>query len=218
MDLRCGRNKNRQAGAVDRTGLVLAAVLACLTLQACLTQDAFQAAGEVASSVSSAVSGVSGAMDAGVQVTASAASAHRGSGDAAQAMRSAAAICLRNFRDLDAALGEFRAGGWEVRPYIDPGAYEIEQGAVYAILSVPDNTCAVKTGDLSLAQARAIGTSLVKEYFPGQYQAGAPEGRSGPCDGYTVFPGRGLIVMSYAAAGNSGECIENNGSAIILDM
>ncbi|MEL6532644.1 MAG: hypothetical protein AAFQ06_06350, partial [Pseudomonadota bacterium] len=45
-------------------------------------------------------------------------------------------------------------------------------------------------------------------------QIGAPPG---PCQGLTNWDARPVLVISFAAAGNSGECIEDGTSSIVIN-
>ncbi len=141
------------------------------------------------------------------------------SGTPQEMMRAAVETCLVEFRDLNNAVAIFQEAGWQTTPFGNPGAYELGKDEVTGSLDASDGTsdgCRFESSAVSIDQARAIGQGLVDQYFEGSYQAGSPEGATGTCDGFTIFPGRGLIVISYDGLGQDPTCPDPNGSSIIV--
>jgi hypothetical protein len=133
-------------------------------------------------------------------------------------MQIIAEICLRNYRTPENAVSELQALGLSFTPGMDAGTWEFSGNAVHGVV-VPDQElyCMIQSGDVSLDQARAAGEEVAHRLFPNLVQAGAPDGRNGPCDGLSVFAPRQLIRIHYAQAGNSGECIDDGTSAIMIN-
>lgn len=136
---------------------------------------------------------------------------------AAANLSGGAQICLTGFRDPAALPATFASAGWTLSPGMDAGSYELAAPGVFGVLVPGDAYCMLQSSEVGLDATRAIGHALVERFFPGTWRAGAPEGGTGPCDGFSVFPGQGLIWMSFSSAGNSGECVDDGG-AIILRM
>ena len=67
--------------------------------------------------------------------------------------------------------------------------------------------------------ARVIGDAIVAEYPAGAFEPGWPgEPSAAPepaCVGYTAWGARPIITLTYAAAGNSGDCIDSGSSIVI---
>jgi predicted small secreted protein len=144
------------------------------------------------------------------------------SGTAAQLNLAAADACLANLRDLSGLVAQLRSAGWDVTPFGGDTEFEVTRqapdgfGSGFVSLG-PDGGC--RFGPVgSLGQARAGAASLVERRFPGQYRPGPPEGAAGPCDGYTVFPGRGLVVLGFEGQGNDPVCPDPSGTDIVIDI
>ncbi|MDW4549512.1 hypothetical protein R5H32_09130 [Defluviimonas sp. D31] len=140
---------------------------------------------------------------------------------AAVNMQLAAEICLRNYRTPDKVVDAFTAAGFALAPGADPGTHEVTAPELWGVIEPgPEQSyCTFQSSRVPLAMAQAIGTALAERLFPGLVQTGHPErGLATPCDGLSVFAPRQLIWIHYAQAGNSGECIDDGTSAIILNM
>ncbi|SDO26222.1 hypothetical protein SAMN05216196_104235 [Lutimaribacter pacificus] len=144
---------------------------------------------------------------------------------AAQNMQLAAEICLRNYRDPGATEPQFREAGFQVGPGMDAGSFEFSApGGVMGIAAPAQGRsyCTVMSEQVPLATAEAIGRALGERLFPGNVTAGSPEQQAGspvpPCGGLSIFAPQRLIRITYAQAGNSGECINDGTSAIIINM
>jgi hypothetical protein len=147
--------------------------------------------------------------------TASATPVQPGTGPAV-AMRSVAEICLRNYRTPDAAPPALEAAGMTLSP-MEGETFEISGPDVWGIVTAGTELyCTVQSTEVPLEIAQEIGGDLAHALFPDLVQPGAPEGGQGPCDGYSIFAPRQLIWLHYAQAGNSGECINDGTSAIII--
>ncbi|MBV7410323.1 hypothetical protein [Maritimibacter sp. DP1N21-5] len=137
--------------------------------------------------------------------------------DPAALVRAFAETCLVNYRTPDEALPALEGLGLTLTAGMDEGSWEVSGPGVMGIVStVPEIYCSIQSTEVNLDNARNIGTSLAERLFPGMIQMGAPEGGNGPCDGLSIFAPRQLIWIRYAQAGNSGECIDDGTSAIII--
>ncbi|MDG4649910.1 hypothetical protein P6F26_15800 [Roseibacterium sp. SDUM158017] len=143
---------------------------------------------------------------------------------AAMNMRLAATLCLQNVRTPGGMAGAFEAAGFVVTPGMDAGTHEVSAPGVSGLLQVRtprEGYCTVMSPIVDLAMANAIGRAITVEvapqaWVPGQpdQQAGAPVG---PCGGFTNWDVTPIVTLRYAAAGNSGECIDDGTSAIIIN-
>lgn len=139
-------------------------------------------------------------------------------------MHLAAELCLRNYRSEAALPDAFRAAGFSVTEGLDAGYYDFEGPQVWGGFSAnPDEGyCYVQSADVPLAIAEEMGERLSRELFPDMVQMGKPEHTVGttvpPCDGLHIFAPQSLITVSYSAAGNSGECLNDGSSAIVINM
>ena len=139
-------------------------------------------------------------------------------------MRLAAELCLRNYRSHAALPDAFNAAGFSVSEGLDAGFFEFQGPQVWGGFNAGAGAayCYVQSSDVSLAIAEEMGERLARELFPGMVELGKPEHPVGtpipPCDGLHIFAPQSLIVMSYSAAGNSGECLTDGTSAIAIIM
>lgn len=151
-------------------------------------------------------------------LTAGALKAQTQSEAAEQNMPLAAELCLSEYRNADALPQSFVAAGFDLTPGRDVSTF---------IFDVPDVTELFVTDPAqgycsmqSEAMANDIDLALSNRLFPGMRQSGGPETPIGtpvgPCDGLPIFAQPGLIRISYAAAGNSGECLNDGTNAIII--
>jgi hypothetical protein len=143
---------------------------------------------------------------------------------AAQNMQLAAELCLRNHRTESEIPQAFAAAGFAVSPYSDNGAFEFTAPGVTGTVDTlpPSAFCSVQSTDVPLEMAEAIGRALADRLFPGAVHEGNPEHVAGtpvdPCEGLQIFATQELLTLSYAVAGNSGECLNDGTSAILIRM
>lgn len=142
---------------------------------------------------------------------------------AAQNMQLATEICLRDIRNAQQIPGRLAQAGFSVGPGLDSGTYEFSAFGVNGLIdaSGSDGFCSVQSTRVPLALASAIGQATADRLYPGAATPGAPSspgsGPAGFCDGLTFWDARPIITVSYAQAGNSGECIDDGTSAILID-
>lgn len=127
-------------------------------------------------------------------------------------MREAAKYCIGNTGRPDLVRGAFESVGFEVSKGMDAGTFEASAPGVWAImdLSGPRTYCSVQSHEVSIPEAREMVDSIMKMFFPSAKMSG-----NGPCDGPVVAFNPPLRV-TFAAAGNSGECLDDGTSAIIV--
>ncbi|MDU8944609.1 hypothetical protein [Ovoidimarina sediminis] len=141
--------------------------------------------------------------------------------DAATAnMMLATEICLRH-QHQDAALpGALQAAGFTVTPGLDQGSYDIQAPELFGVIA--PGYCTFQSQRLPIATAEAIGLAVGEYLFPNGVQPGQPSSQANaprlPCEGFTVWSTRPVITVSYAQAGNSGECVNDGTSAIIIRL
>lgn len=135
-------------------------------------------------------------------------------------MQLAAELCLKNYRTPDAMADAFAAAGFTLAPGMDAGSYEVSAPEMWGIVSPGqgESYCNIQSQAVPLSTAQAIGTALGDRLFPGMASQGSPEGGHGPCDGISILAPQRMIWISYSQAGNSGECIDDGTSAIVLQM
>ena len=139
-------------------------------------------------------------------------------------MRLAIEVCLLNYRTEPGLSEAFLVAGFTLYDGLDPGSYEFEADGVSGLFTTRDATgyCTVQSPLVPLATAEALGAELATTLFPGNVVAGGPEHPVGtpvpPCAGLSVFALQQLITITYAAAGNSGECLIDGTSAVIISM
>ena len=143
---------------------------------------------------------------------------------AAMNMQLALETCMRH-QGLESELPEaLAAAGFEISPGMDAGAFELQAPGIHGVVggTPGDGYCSIQSESVPLALAEAIGSAVGERLFPGKVVAGAPESDAStppaPCEGYTIWDARPVITVSYAQAGNSGECVNDGTSAIILRM
>ncbi len=140
-------------------------------------------------------------------------------------MSLAAEICLRNYRTETGLPDAFRTAGFSISAGLDAGFFNFEGPQVWGGFST-DTTkgyCYVQSGDVSLVIAEEMGLRLANTLFGEDVvELGNPELPVGqpapPCDGLSIFAPQQLIRITYSAAGNSGECLNDGSSAIIIQM
>ena len=143
---------------------------------------------------------------------------------AAMNMQLALDLCLRNYRTEAEIVPAMQAAGFEVRPSMDAGTHEVSAPGISGLVTGdPDaGYCTIQSPQVPLPMAEAIGRAVADRLFPGKVETGGPETPVGtppaPCEGLSVFAPQQLIRITYAAAGNSGECREDGSSAIIVTM
>ena len=139
---------------------------------------------------------------------------------AATNMMLATEICLRH-QHQDAALpGAFQASGFTLVPGMDAGSFEFSGPEVFGLIS--PGFCSIQSQKVAIPTAEAIGLAVGEHLFPNGVQPGQPSSQANaprrPCEGYTIWSTRPVITVSYAQAGNSGECIDDGTSAIIIRL
>ena len=143
---------------------------------------------------------------------------------AAMNMQLALETCMRHQGRENALPAAFQAAGFEVTPAQDAGDYQFEAPGVWGYIAgeTGGGYCTVQSARVPLALAETIGTAVGERLFPGQVTPGSPAGNAAtppaPCEGYSIWDTRPVITVSYAQAGNSGECVNDGTSAIILRM
>ncbi len=136
----------------------------------------------------------------------------------AATMRAVLEACLRNYPEPKRALPALEAAGMTLSPTGDLHSWEMSGEGVFGNVDVSGEIyCSIQSQSVPLETAQAIGTELANSLFPNLVQPGAPEGGNGPCDGLSIFAPRQMLWLRYAHAGNSGECINDGTSAIILN-
>ena len=139
---------------------------------------------------------------------------------AATNMMLATEICLRH-QHRDAALpGALQAAGFTVTPGLDAGSHDIQGPELSGI--VAPGYCTFQSPRVAIPTAEAIGMAVGRHLFPNGVEPGQPSSQANaprrPCEGYTIWSTRPVITVSYAQAGNSGECIDDGTSAIIIRL
>jgi hypothetical protein len=154
-----------------------------------------------------------------------AASAQTAEDAAALNMQLAAELCLRHYRSEGELAPSFQQAGFGVSPYMaDAGVFEVAAPGLYVMVDTNSGSaaCNIQSELVPIPLAEAIGRAVADRLFPGVVQDGAPEHQVGtplrPCEGIQVFAPQQLIAISYAAAGNSGECIADGTSSILIQM
>ncbi|MFK7870541.1 MAG: hypothetical protein AB8B58_15040 [Roseobacter sp.] len=140
---------------------------------------------------------------------------------AAQNMQLAAELCLRNYRTPQTLGQAFSSAGFTLGPSaLAAGVTDFTAPGITGAFQT--GYCYTQSDMVPLPMAEAIGRAVADRLFPGLVHDGAPEHVAGtplkPCEGLQVFAPQNLIAISYAAAGNSGECISDGTSSIIIQM
>lgn len=129
-----------------------------------------------------------------------------------------AKICLTNYRTPDALQNAFTTAGFTVSPSFDAGVFDVSAHGVAGGFDSRSGYCYLMTAVVPLETTQTLTQDLAASLFPGMIQPGHPEtGMESPCNGVSIFAPQKLIWMHYAAAGNSGDCIFNGTSAVIID-
>lgn len=139
-----------------------------------------------------------------------------GSGDANPAlfyMKEAAKFCVGNFGRPDLVEGALRSAGFALTPGMDAGTFEARAPGVYALVDVSSSRtyCSIQSQEVALSEAREIGVAVMNRFFPSAAKSGP-----GACDGLSVNRFQPPLRMSFAQAGNSGECVDDGTSAIVI--
>lgn len=159
-----------------------------------------------------------------VVLTAGALKAQPQSEAAAQNMQRASDLCLREYCNAAALPQAFVAASFNLAPGRDVGTFNFEAPGVSALFVTDPAQVygTVQFEGAALAMDNATGLALSNRLFPGMGQPGGPEALVGtpvgPFDGLSILAPQGLIRISRAAAGNSGECLNDGTSAIIIVM
>ena len=141
--------------------------------------------------------------------------------DAAAAnMMLATETCIRHQNRSAEMPGAFQQVGYTVTPGLDAGFFDISAPELTGLIG--PNYCTFQTTTLGIPTADAIGLAVAEYLYPGGVQPGQPASLANappaPCEGYTIWSARPVISVTYAQAGNSGECINDGTSAIIIRM
>lgn len=141
---------------------------------------------------------------------------------AARAMQSAAAICLNNYRTPENLAPALQNAGFNLIPSIDKGSWEFSGASVQGIAGGDQGSayCKIDSPEVPLNLARGIGLGLAQALLGYELQTenGTPEGRRGACDGLNTLVPQRSIWIHYSNAGNSGECVDDGTSSIIINM
>ena len=141
---------------------------------------------------------------------------------AAQAMQTAASICLGNYRTPENLAPALQNAGFDVMPGMDEGYWEFSGASVQGVAGGDQGSayCVVGSAEVPLDLARGIGLGLAQALLNYELptENGSPEGRRGTCDGLNVLVPQRSIWIHYSNAGNSGECVDDGTSSIILRM
>lgn len=134
-------------------------------------------------------------------------------------MRQAVELCLRNYRTPEGIPAALEAAGYSLTPGMDDGSFELSGAGLWGMVVPGDAYCTFQSQDVPLADAQTMGRDLADTLFPGKVEDGHPEsGMDSPCNGVSIFAPQRLIWVHYAQAGNSGACVDDGTSAVIVDM
>jgi hypothetical protein len=144
---------------------------------------------------------------------------------AAMNMHLALDTCMRHHRRSDDLPDALMSAGFALSPGMDEGTFEFTAPGVFGIIragGAAGGYCSIQSSMVPIAQAEGIGAAVGERYWPGKVVPGSPAGNANtppePCEGYTIWETRPIITVSYAQAGNSGECVNDGTSAIIISM
>lgn len=143
---------------------------------------------------------------------------------AAVNMQLALDTCMRHHRRSDELPKALADVGFSIEPGLDADSYDLEAPGVFGIISTGSHSgyCSIQSPLVPLGLAEAIGTAVGERQFPGKVVPGSPAGNAStppePCEGYAIWETQPIIIVSYAQAGNSGECIDDGTSAINISM
>ncbi|MFK7745800.1 MAG: hypothetical protein AB8B47_12145 [Roseobacter sp.] len=137
-----------------------------------------------------------------------------------QNMRLAMDICLRNYRTPQDMANTFATSGFALNQGLANGATEFTAPSVFG--SFQNGFCSVQSPDVPLAIAEEMGMKLAIDLFGERVERGRPERNINtplqPCEGLHIFATQTLISISYSAAGNSGDCLNDGTSAVQIKM
>ena len=142
---------------------------------------------------------------------------------AAMNMQLAVETCMRHQKQADQLPAALEAAGYSVSPGMDESTFDFSAPGVTGLVQT-DGTgyCSIQSTMVPLDLAEAIGAAVGERLFPGNVTPGSPAGDAStppePCEGYTIWETQPIITVSYAQAGNSGECADDGTSAIIISM
>lgn len=136
-------------------------------------------------------------------------------------LRLAADLCIRNVRIPSDLTDAFTAAGFALTPGLDPGVFEARAPGVFAAFGGTgqwDGFCFAESDQVDLPTAQAIMTAILADFPPGAFERGWPgEASAAPpplCEGYVAWDLRPILTVSFSAAGNSGECVDNGTAQI----
>jgi len=125
-------------------------------------------------------------------------------------------LCLAAYRLPSALPDEFRQAGFTVAPGLDANSFEFDAHGVVGVFQTTTGYCLAQTAVVPLETTQPFIKELSETLFPGMVELGAPEGGNGPCDGLSIFAPQKMIRVSYSATGNSGDCLFDGTSAVII--
>ncbi|MEM1386783.1 MAG: hypothetical protein AAF748_10045 [Pseudomonadota bacterium] len=128
----------------------------------------------------------------------------------------AAKLCMTGSRVPDTLPQIFGEAGFDISPGLGEMEFEVRAHGIFGAFDIGSGYCFIQTAVVPLETTQPMIRDLANTLYPGQVQEGAPEGGTGPCDGLSIFAPRRLIWVSYAAAGNSGECLFDGTSSVII--
>jgi hypothetical protein len=143
---------------------------------------------------------------------------------AAMNMHLALDTCMRHHRRSDELPDALAAVGFALAPGMDAGTFEFTAPGVFGVVTADGMSgyCSIQSSMVPIPQAEGIGTAVGERYWSGKIVPGSPAGNAStppePCEGYTIWETQPIITVSYSQAGNSGECILDGTSAIIITM
>lgn len=126
-------------------------------------------------------------------------------------------ICLTNYRTPGEFQNAFTGAGFTIAPGIDSDVYDLNGYGVWGLFNETTGLCNIQSEAVPLETTQPLIRDLAEQLFPGQVQPGAPEGANGPCDGISIFAPQKLLWVRYSQAGNSGECIFDGTSAVVVN-
>ena len=139
---------------------------------------------------------------------------------ATQNMRLAFELCLRNYRTPQDMPYAFSSTGFTLGRSLDEGVTEFAAPGVSGLFKA--GYCMMQTPDVPLAITEDMAQRTAETLFPGKVTLGNPERHINqpvaPCDGLSIFATQMLIRVTYSAAGNSGDCLNDGTSAIAIQM
>jgi len=139
-----------------------------------------------------------------------------------QNMRLAMDLCLRNYRTPASVQQAMANAGFTLIPGADSGSFEFTGPNVSGVVALSPPFCSIQSTDVPLALAEEMGLKLATSLFGETVERGSPERNIAtpvqPCEGLHIFATQTVIRITYSAAGNSGECLNDGTSAIQIKM